>query len=123
YLVGLSTLICGYLWFLYHNREVSYRAALNLTISRRQTKLYNARGFDLARWEALIDEGNALRREIKQVASEYDVEWDERADEKDEKVTQALKRDRDAKDKAGGGGGEGKKGKAGKKGGGEEEDD
>lgn len=97
YLVGLSTLICGYLWFLYHNREVSYRAALNLTISRRQTKLYQAKGFDLQRWESLIEEGNALRKEIKQVASEYDVEWDERADEKDEKVTQALKVERDAK--------------------------
>ncbi|KAI4185126.1 MAG: hypothetical protein LQ346_005970 [Caloplaca aetnensis] len=109
YLVGLSTLICGYLWFLYHNREVSYRAALNLTISRRQTKLYNARGFDLQRWESLIEEGNSLRKEIKQVASEYDVEWDERADEKDEKVTQALKVDRDAK--KGRKGGDRKKGK------------
>ncbi|KAL8755150.1 MAG: hypothetical protein Q9184_004881 [Pyrenodesmia sp. 2 TL-2023] len=112
YLVGLSTLICGYLWFLYHNREVSYRAALNLTISRRQTKLYQANGFDLQRWESLVEEGNNLRREIKQVASEYDVEWDERADERDEKVTQALKVERDAKK-------DGKKGK-GKE---EEEDD
>ncbi|KAL8646306.1 MAG: hypothetical protein Q9226_006917 [Calogaya cf. arnoldii] len=97
YLVGLSTLICGYLWFLYHNREVSYRAALNLTISRRQTKLYQTKGFDLQRWEALVEEGNALRREIKQVASEYDVDWDERTDEKDEKVTEALKEVRDKK--------------------------
>ncbi|KAI4120614.1 MAG: hypothetical protein LQ338_006890, partial [Usnochroma carphineum] len=108
YLVGLSTLICGYLWFLYHNREVSYRAALNLTISRRQTKLYQARGFDLQRWENLIEEGNALRKEIKQVASEYDVEWDERADERDESVTEALKRDRDEKKKGGEGKGKGK---------------
>ncbi|KAI4089796.1 MAG: hypothetical protein LQ344_005161 [Seirophora lacunosa] len=120
YLVGLSTLICGYLWFLYHNREVSYRAALNLTISRRQTKLYTQRGFDLQRWEALVDEGNALRREIKQIASEYDVEWDERGDEKDEKVTQALKSVRDSR-KEGRGGKKGKKG--GKKGGEEEEDE
>ncbi|KAL8885325.1 MAG: hypothetical protein Q9215_006804 [Flavoplaca cf. flavocitrina] len=97
YLVGLSTLICGYLWFLYHNREVSYRAALNLTISRQQTKLYQSKGFDLQRWEALVEEGNALRKEIKQVASEYDVEWDERSDEKDEKVTEALKEVRDKK--------------------------
>ncbi|KAI4166632.1 MAG: hypothetical protein LQ343_007887 [Gyalolechia ehrenbergii] len=119
YLVGLSTLICGYLWFLYHNREVSYRAALNLTISRRQTKLYNLRGFDLPRWEGLIEEANALRKEIKQVASEYDVEWDERSDEKDERVTEALRKDREEKE------GEGrKKGKKGKgKDEGEEEDD
>ncbi|MCJ1427286.1 hypothetical protein MMC29_005189 [Sticta canariensis] len=97
YLVGLSTLICGYLWFLYHNREVSYRSALNLTISRRQTKLYQAKGFDLQRWESLIEEGNSLRNEIKAVAKEYDVDWDETVDEKDEKVTNALKRVRDKK--------------------------
>lgn len=95
--MGLSTLICGYLWFLYHNREVSYRSALNLTISRRQTKLYQAKGFDLQRWESLIEEGNSLRNEIKAVAKEYDVDWDETVDEKDEKVTNALKRVRDKK--------------------------
>lgn len=75
YLVGLSTLIGGYMWFLYHNREVSYRSALNLTISRRQSRLYEQRGFDLPRWEGLVEEANALRKEIKAVASEYDVEW------------------------------------------------
>jgi calcium uniporter protein, mitochondrial len=95
YLVGLSTLMGGYLWFLYHNREVSYRSALNLTISRRQNKLYQQKGFDIQRWEALIEEGNALRREIKAVASEYDVDWDEREDEQDKEVTKALKKDRD----------------------------
>lgn len=92
----------GYLWFLYHNREVSYRSALNLTISRRQTKLYTAKGFDLAKWEALVEEGNALRKEIKAVASEYDVDWDETADEKDDLVTEALKKNREEK-KANGG--------------------
>lgn len=97
YLVGLSTLICGYLWFLYHNREVSYRSALNLTISRRQTKLYQNKGFDVQKWQTLIDEGNALRREIKAIAQEYDVDWDETIDEKDEKVTEALKQVREEK--------------------------
>ena len=90
-------MICGYLWFLYHNREVSYRSALNLTISRRQTKLYHAKNFDLQKWEALVQEGNALRKEIKAIAHEYDVEWDERVDEQDEKVTKALKHERDEK--------------------------
>ncbi|KAI4249893.1 MAG: hypothetical protein LQ352_005499 [Teloschistes flavicans] len=99
YLVGLSTLICGYLWFLYHNREVSYRSALNLTISRRQTKLYQAKGFDVHRWEQLVEEGNAFRREIKQVALEYDVDWDETVDEKSELVRETLKQDRDRKEK------------------------
>ncbi|KAL9126441.1 MAG: hypothetical protein Q9217_004512 [Psora testacea] len=97
YLVGLSTLICGYLWFLYHNREVSYRSALNLTISRRQTKLYQAKGFDLQRWESLIEEANGYRKEIKQIASEYDVDWDETQDEKDERVTKAMKKVRSEK--------------------------
>ncbi|KAM0794713.1 hypothetical protein BDR22DRAFT_826670 [Usnea florida] len=92
YLVGLSTLICGYLWFLYHNREVSYRSALNLTISRRQTKLYQQKGFDNQRWDTLIEEANGYRKEIKQIASEYDVDWDETQDEKDERVTEAMRK-------------------------------
>lgn len=87
----------GYLWFLYHNREVSYRSALNLTISRRQTKLYHAKGFDLKRWESLVEEGNALRKEIQVVAREYDVDWDESVDEQDKRVTEALKQNREAK--------------------------
>jgi hypothetical protein len=94
YLVGLSGIMCGYLWFLYHNREVSYRSAMSLTVSRRQSKLYGLRGFDLQKWEDLVKEGNALRSEIKSVAREYDVEWDEKADEGDERVTEALKKHR-----------------------------
>ena len=94
YLVGLSTLICGYLWFLYHNREVSYRSALNITISRRQSALYELKGFDIRKWEAWIEEGNALRKEIKAVASEYDVQWDETYDEYDQTVVDALRKDR-----------------------------
>ncbi|KAF1967104.1 DUF607-domain-containing protein [Bimuria novae-zelandiae CBS 107.79] len=94
YLVGLTTLIGGYVWFLYHNREVSYRSAMNFTISRRQQKLYQQRGFDLRRWESLIEEGNALRREVKAVANEYDVEWDELEDEKNETVAEALRKER-----------------------------
>ena len=87
-------MIGGYMWFLYHNREVSYRSALNLTISKRQSRLYEARGFDLQKWEGLIEEGNAIRKEIKAVAAEYDVEWDETADEKDPKVIKALRDER-----------------------------
>ncbi|TGO65522.1 hypothetical protein BCON_0002g01070 [Botryotinia convoluta] len=94
YLAGLSTIILGYLWFLYHNREVSYRAALNLTVSRRQSALYQAKGFDLQKWESLIEEANALRKEVKNIADEYDVEWDEKADEGSEEVHDALKAER-----------------------------
>ncbi|PWY87702.1 hypothetical protein BO70DRAFT_200750 [Aspergillus heteromorphus CBS 117.55] len=97
YLVSLSTLMGGYLWFLYHNREISYRSALDFTINARQKKLYQAKGVDLHLWETLIDEGNTLRREIKTIAAEYDVEWDEMLDERDESVTQALKEERTQK--------------------------
>ena len=97
YLVGLSGLMGGYLWFLWHNREISYRSALNISISRRQMKLYQANGFDLEKWEGLVEEGNELRKEVKAVAAEYDVEWDETEDLKDEAVTEALRKEREAK--------------------------
>ena len=45
-------------------------------------------------WESLIDEGNSLRGEIKNIAAEYDAEWNERADEQDKRVTEVLKSDR-----------------------------
>lgn len=97
YLASLSTLMGGYLWFLYHNREISYRSALDFTISARQRKLYQMKGVDLPIWSSLIDEGNALRKEIKNIAAEYDVEWDERGDEEDDRVTEALKQERHQK--------------------------
>jgi calcium uniporter protein, mitochondrial len=100
YLVGLSTLIGGYLWFLWHNREVSYRQALNITVSSRQNKLYQAKGFNIQEWETLLEDANAMRREIKAVAHEYDVEWDETKDEAgDEKVTKALRHERQQNNK------------------------
>lgn len=86
------------MWFLYHNREVSYRSAMNFTISRRQQKLYQQHNFDLRRWEVLIEDGNALRKEIKAIANEYDVEWDELKEEKDQKVVNALRKDRKKKE-------------------------
>ncbi|OQE22100.1 hypothetical protein PENFLA_c013G02877 [Penicillium flavigenum] len=94
YLVSLSTLMGGYLWFLYHNREISYKSALDFTISARQKKLYQLHQVDLQLWESLIDEGNSLRREIKNIAAEYDAEWNERADEHDKRVTEVLKSER-----------------------------
>ena len=94
YLVGLSTLIGGYMWFLWHNREVSYRQAMSITISKRQSKLYESKGFDLLHWEAMIEEANALRKEIKAVASEYDVMWDEKQDTGDEEVSNAMRKER-----------------------------
>ena len=55
------------------------------------------RGVDLRMWDSLIDEGNTLRREIKNIAAEYDVDWDEIQDEQDERVTNALKKERHQK--------------------------
>lgn len=80
YLVGLSTIMGGYLWFLYISKDLSYKAAMNITVSRRQNALYEAKGFDMQRWEQLVQEANAMRREIKTVAAEYDVDWDEMKD-------------------------------------------
>lgn len=97
YLVSLSTLMGGYLWFLYHNREISYKSALDFTVSARQKKLYQQHNLDLQLWETLIDEGKTLRTEIKSIAAEYDAEWNERADEQDERVTEALRSDRGEK--------------------------
>ena len=83
------------MWFLWHNREVSYRSALNITVSARQNKLYQAKGFSLQDWVGYLEEANAMRREIKAVASEYDVDWNETQDEGgDEKVTKALRDER-----------------------------
>lgn len=115
YLVSLSTLMGGYLWFLYHNREISYKSALDFTVSARQRKLYQLHNIDLQLWESLVDEGKTLRREIKGIAAEYDAEWNERADEQDERVTEALRSQRGQKN--------GKKNSRGKDGEEEEDDD
>lgn len=80
YLAGLTTIMGGYLWFLYISKDLSYKAAMNVTVSRRQDALYGARGFDLHKWESLVQEANALSREIKVIAVEYDVDWDEAKD-------------------------------------------
>lgn len=77
YLTGLGTVIGGYIWFLWHNREVSYRTVLTETTSKRQQKLYAERGFDVVKYHDLIDEVKALRRAIKRVAWDYELEWDQ----------------------------------------------
>jgi N-methylhydantoinase B/oxoprolinase/acetone carboxylase alpha subunit len=84
----------GYLYFLWHNREVSYRAALHMTVSHRQTQLYQSRGLDLQKWQARIEAANALRAEIKSVADEYDVDWDETMDQVSDSVYRALRDER-----------------------------
>lgn len=54
YLVGLSTIMGGYLWFMYISKDLSYKAAMNITVSRRQNALYESKGFDMNRWEHLV---------------------------------------------------------------------
>ncbi|CCF38964.1 hypothetical protein CH063_09921 [Colletotrichum higginsianum] len=84
----------GYLWFLYISKDLSYKAALNITVSKRQQALYQERGFDPATWEALVQEANSLRREIRFVATEYDVDWDETKDLGGEEVQEVLDKEK-----------------------------
>lgn len=55
------------------------------------------KGLDINRWQYLLDECNTLRKEIINIATEYDVEWDETADEQDPRVVEALKEHRKKK--------------------------
>lgn len=98
YLVGLTTVMGLYLFFLYNNREVSYRSVLNMSVSKRQMKQYQSRGFDIDRWEELMEGGKALRREISTIAEEYDEVWDESCDHVGgESVRSVLKDDKEKK--------------------------
>ncbi|KAI0259980.1 hypothetical protein BC834DRAFT_961453 [Gloeopeniophorella convolvens] len=80
YLSGLSTVIGGYLWFLYRGREVSYSSVLDSSISARRQTLYRARGLDIERWQELAREAKALRAEIGQIARDYDQDWQRKQD-------------------------------------------
>lgn len=82
YLSGLSTVICGYLWFLYKGREVSYTSVLSQSVSTRRLALYKAKGFDLERWADLITERTSIRREMDKIAEDYDTQWDGRWEDK-----------------------------------------
>lgn len=97
YLAGLTTIMGGYLWFLFISRDLSYKAAMNITVSKRQHALYQERGFNVQKWEQFIHEANALRREIKMAAAEYDVEWDEMRDLGGEEVKEVLEKERNGK--------------------------
>lgn len=72
---------------------------MNFTISRRQNQLYQQKGLDVPTWEGLVEEANRLRREVKMVADEYDVEWDEKKEEGSKKVIEALRTERRKKAK------------------------
>lgn len=91
YLTGLGTILGGYIWLLIHNREVSYRALLNETTSRRQQKLYIEKGFNVERYQELIEEVKDLRKTIKKVAEDYDLEWDQGETKAGKQNKKALK--------------------------------
>lgn len=99
YLAGLATIMGGYLWFLFISRDLSYKAAMNITVSRRQHALYQERGFDPQKWEHLVHEANTLRREIKAAAVEYGYDWDEMKDLGGEGVKEILEKERNGRKK------------------------
>lgn len=99
YLAGLTTIMGGYLWFLFISKDLSYKAAMNITVSKRQNALYQERGFNLSKWEYLVQEANMLRHEVKIIASEYDVDWDEMKDLGGHEVKEALEKEEKKKGK------------------------
>ncbi|OAQ70947.1 siderophore biosynthesis protein [Pochonia chlamydosporia 170] len=99
YLAGLASIMGGYLWFLFISRDLSYKAAMNVTVSRRQNALYQERGFDPAKWDQLVHDANGLRREVKFAATEYGVEWDEMKDLGGEEVKEALEEEKGDKER------------------------
>ena len=74
---GFGMVIGSYLYFLWRNREVSYRSLLTDTTSRRQQKLYDERGLDLERYNELIEDAKGYRKAVKTIAEDYGLEWDQ----------------------------------------------
>jgi calcium uniporter protein, mitochondrial len=72
YLSGLSTVILGYLWFLYQGREVSYSSVLHHSISARRNALYDTRGFDIDLWVDRMKEVKEIKREITRIKEDYE---------------------------------------------------
>ncbi|EJD02742.1 uncharacterized protein FOMMEDRAFT_167913 [Fomitiporia mediterranea MF3/22] len=90
YLTGFGMVIGSYLWFLWHNREVSYRTVMTETTSRRQHMLYSEQGFNVDAYHELISEAKALRRAIKRVAWDYELDWDQGDTEAGRNAPRAL---------------------------------
>jgi calcium uniporter protein, mitochondrial len=101
-------MIVGYLWFLYHNRDVSYRSVFQQTTTRRQNLLYQKNGFDEDQWNELVAEGKKLGREIKAIGEQYGVKWNpkveatgraegvlEKEDKKDKRAKKAREKEKD----------------------------
>ncbi|KAG7095983.1 hypothetical protein E1B28_006666 [Marasmius oreades] len=93
YLSGLSSVVCGYLWFLYQGREVSYSSVLHRSVSARRQALYKTKGLDIDRWEDLVHERKALLREIGRIKEDYD-----HGKSQQEKETEKESRDSEGED-------------------------
>lgn len=89
-LKGFGMVIGSYLYFLWRNREVSYRSVLTDTTSRRQHKLYGERGLDLERYSELIEDAKGYRKAIKTIAEDYGLEWDQGDTEAGRSAKRAL---------------------------------
>lgn len=95
YLSGLSTVILGYLWFLYQGRDVSYSSVLNRSVSARREALYKQRGLDIDRWLDLIAEAKSIKKEISRIAEDYeDSDKDKNQDGEDDDKAEERARTR-----------------------------
>ena len=63
---------------LSHVPQVSYTSVLDSSINNRRTALYQARGFDIDRWNELLSEERLIRKEISEIARDYDAEQKDR---------------------------------------------
>ncbi|KAF9078535.1 hypothetical protein BDP27DRAFT_1281203 [Rhodocollybia butyracea] len=97
YLSGLSTVICGYLWFLYQGREVSYSSVLDRSVSARRENLYKQRGLDIEKWTELASERRKIMKEIGQIKEDYEQSEEEKdksnKDEGENKDNEADEKD------------------------------
>lgn len=55
-----------------YTTQVSYTSVLDSSIHNRRTALYQARGFDIDRWNDLLTQERLIRREISEIARDYD---------------------------------------------------
>jgi calcium uniporter protein, mitochondrial len=82
----------GYLFFLYNQREISYRSVYEMSSSRRREQLYDLKGFDRQKWQDLVDEGTELRRAIKKIAHDYNERWSMDKELDDHKAVKEIKK-------------------------------
>ncbi|KAA1475283.1 hypothetical protein DENSPDRAFT_860745 [Dentipellis sp. KUC8613] len=98
YLSGLSTVIVGYLWFLYRGREVSYSSILSHSVAARRHALYRARGLDMERYHDVKHEVRRLEGEVEGIRRDYDEGGARSREKEDERKDAQEKKEIDAED-------------------------